>query len=62
MSATSSQTPNHQPHRPDTDVPDETDPGAPPVEPDEGPTPAQFPTDPEPERVLDPSVPPIRAA
>jgi hypothetical protein len=36
-------------------VPDEFEPGAPPVEPDEGPVPASIPGDPEHERVVDPA-------
>lgn len=43
-----------QPDLPDNDVPDEFEPGAPPVEPDEGPVPAFIPEDPEHERVIDP--------
>ncbi|MBT3068921.1 hypothetical protein [Rhodoferax sp. U11-2br] len=43
-----------QPDLPDNDVPDEFEPGAPPVEPDEGPVPAFIPDDPEHERVIDP--------
>lgn len=45
----------HKPHHPDNDVPDEFEPGAPPVEPDEGPVPTQVPDDPEHERVVDPA-------
>ncbi len=40
-------------------VPDEFEPGAPPVEPDEGPVPAFIPDDPEHDRVVDPSAPPV---
>ena len=36
-------------------VPDEFEPGAPPVEPDEGPVPASIPDDPEHDRVVDPA-------
>jgi hypothetical protein len=45
----------HKPHHPDNDVPEEFEPGAPPVEPDEGPVPAQVPDDPEHDRVVDPA-------
>lgn len=41
-------------HHPNTDVPAEFDPGTLPVEPDEGPIPAQIPVDPEHDRVIDP--------
>jgi hypothetical protein len=44
----------HMPHLPNTEVPDEFDPGSPPVEPDEGPVPSHIPDDPEHERVIDP--------
>lgn len=49
-------TPTHlpQPPHPGNDVPDDFEPGAPPVEPDEGPTPAHIPDDPEHDRVIDP--------
>jgi len=43
-----------KPRQPDQDVPEEFEPGAPPVEPDEGPVPAFIPDDPEHERVIDP--------
>ena len=43
----SSQHPNH-------DVPDDFEPDALPVEPDEGPVPASIPEDPEHERTVDP--------
>ena len=46
------------PH-PNHDVPDEFEPGLPPVAPDEGPPPIQIPDDPERERVIDP--PSVRA-
>jgi hypothetical protein len=47
-------TPTHfsKPHHPN-DVPEEFEPGAPPVEPDEGPVPAFIPDDHEHERVVD---------
>jgi hypothetical protein len=41
-------------HR-NNDVPEEFEPGAPPVEPDEGPVPAPVPDDPEHDRVVDPA-------
>jgi pimeloyl-ACP methyl ester carboxylesterase len=44
----------HLPHHPGNDVPDELEPGALPVEPDEGPVPSHIPDDPEHERVIDP--------
>lgn len=44
-----------EPHHPNTDVPDEHDPGAPPVEPDRGPPPSRMPDDPEHPRVIDPA-------
>ena len=44
------------PHRPRKDLPEEFEPGAPPVEPDEGPIPAHIPDDPERDRVIDPGV------
>jgi hypothetical protein len=43
-----------RPHQPNNDVPEEFEPGEPPVEPDEGPVPAFIPDDPEYERVIDP--------
>ena len=43
-------------------VPDEFEPGAPPVEPDEGPVPASIPGDPEHDRVVDPAAPPVLQA
>ena len=43
-------------HRPHKDLPEEFEPGAPPVEPDEGPIPAHIPDDPEHDRVIDPGV------
>ena len=48
---------NHfpKPHHPNTDVPDEFEPGVPPVEPDEGPVPANIPDDPEHDRIVDPA-------
>lgn len=45
----------HKPHLPNNDVPDGFEPGAPPVEPDEGPTPEPIPQDPEHDRVVDPA-------
>jgi hypothetical protein len=49
-------TPTHfpKPHQPNQDVPEEFEPGAPPVEPDEGPVHPFIPEDPEHERVIDP--------
>lgn len=47
-------TPLHPPRRPNDDPPDEFEPGPQPVEPDEGPVPADIPGDPERERVVDP--------
>lgn len=49
-------TPTHnpKPHHPNQDVPEEFEPGAPPVEPDEGPVPASIPENPEHEHVIDP--------
>lgn len=44
------------PHRPHKDLPEEFEPGAQPVEPDEGPVPAHIPDDPEHDRVIDPGV------
>lgn len=43
----------HKPHHPNNDVPEEFEPGALPVEPDEGPVPADIPDDPEHERDID---------
>ena len=43
-------------HRPHKDLPEEFEPGAPPVEPDEGPVPAHIPDDPEHDRIIDPGV------
>jgi len=45
---------SHQPHHPNHDVPDELEPSALPLEPDEGPVPAIIPEDPEHERVIAP--------
>lgn len=44
-----------EPRHPDKDVPDERDPGSPPVEPDQGPPPSRMPDDPEHPRVIDPA-------
>ena len=44
-----------KPHHPNNDVPEEFEPGAPPVEPDEGPIPPLIPDDPEHDRVIDPA-------
>lgn len=44
-----------KPHHPNTDVPEEFEPGASPMEPDEGPVPALVPDDPEHDRVVDPA-------
>lgn len=52
----------HHPPQPIKDVPEEFEPGALPVEPDEGPVPALFPEDPEHERVIDPGANRARAA
>jgi len=46
-------TPPHK-HHPIHDVPDEPLPGSMPVEPDQGPVPAEIPDDPEDDRVIDP--------
>jgi hypothetical protein len=43
------------PHRPNNDVPEEFEPGAPPVEPDEGPVPTFIPDGPEHEPDIDPA-------
>jgi len=48
-----------KPNIPNNDVPEEFEPGAPPVEPDEGPVPDHIPDDPEHDRVIDPGA--IRA-
>ena len=45
----------HKPNYPNNDVPEEFEPGAPPVEPDEGPVPDFIPQDPEHERLVDPA-------
>lgn len=45
----------HKPHHPNNDVPEEFEPGSPPVEPDEGQVPAAIPDDPEHDRVIDPA-------
>jgi hypothetical protein len=45
---------SHKSHDPNLDVPDEFEPGAPPVQPDEGPVPAIVPEDPEHERIIAP--------
>lgn len=52
----------HKPNHPDNDVPEEFEPGAPPVEPDEGPVPAQVPDDPEHDRIVDPAEDPAQQA
>lgn len=44
----------HKRPLPDNDVPEEFEPGAPPVEPDEGPVPPAIPDDPEHDRVVHP--------
>lgn len=44
-----------KPHHPNNDLPDKFEPGAPPVEPDEGPVPALDPVDPAHNRVVDPA-------
>lgn len=44
----------HRPYQPTPDVPDEIEPGALPVQPDQGPVPALIPDDPEHDRVIDP--------
>lgn len=46
----------HKPHSPNTDVPEEFEPTTLPIDPDEGPVPANIPDDPEHERVVDPVV------
>ena len=51
-----------KPHRPSHDVPEERDPPALPVEPDEGPVPALIPDDPEDERVIAPAARQARPA
>ena len=52
----------HKPLHPINDVPDEFDPGEPPVEPDEGPVPSHIPDDPEHDRVIDPAESPVLQA
>ena len=52
----------HAPHRPGNDTPDEFEPGSLPVEPDQGPLPANLPEDPEPERQAHPGRRPQHAA
>lgn len=47
-----------KPHHPNNDEPEKFEPGAPPVEPDEGPVPAHIPDDPEHDRVIDPGTNP----
>ena len=47
-----------KPYRPNDAVPEEFEPQAPRVEPDEGPVPADIPEDPEHERVIDPDADP----
>lgn len=49
-----------KPHYPKQDLPEEFEPGAQPVEPDEGPVPASIPDDPEHERVIDPGANRVR--
>ena len=44
----------HKPQAPTHDVPEEFEPGTPPVEPDEGPVPAFIPDDAESERIVNP--------
>ena len=44
----------HKPHHPNNDVPDGFEPGAPPVEPAEGPVLPAIPDDPEHDRVINP--------
>lgn len=51
-----------KPHLPNNDEPEEFEPGAPPVEPDEGPVLPFIPEDPEHERVIDPGENRIRMA
>lgn len=46
----------HKPHHPGKIEPDDFEPGSLPVEPDEGPVPAQIPDDPEHGRMVDPEV------
>ena len=46
----------HKPYQPIQDVPDDLEPGALPVEPDEGPVPALIPDDPGQDPVIDPQV------
>jgi hypothetical protein len=45
----------HQPPHPKHDVPEDFEPGAPPIDPDEGPVPVRIPDDAEHERVIDPA-------
>lgn len=44
----------HKPHLPDNDVPDESEPGAPPVQPDDGPVRTPIPAYPEHDRTANP--------
>ena len=44
----------HKPHRPNTEDPDDFEPGSQPVDPDEGPVPPNISEDPEHDRVVDP--------
>ena len=46
----------HKPYQPIQDVPDDLEPGALPVEPDEGPVPVLIPDDPGQDPVIDPRV------
>ena len=46
---------SHRPSHPNTDVPDNLEPGLLPVEPDEGLVPAVIPDDPEHDRLIDPA-------
>lgn len=48
----------HKSHHPDNGVPDDFEPDAPPVAPDEGPVPAAIPDDPEHDRIVDPAANP----
>ncbi|WP_088285072.1 hypothetical protein [Ideonella sp. A 288] len=52
----------HKPRYPNNDVPDEFEPGAPPVEPDEGPTPIPDPGNPERDGDQHPGAHPARSA
>ena len=47
---------SHKPHRPHTSEPDDPEPGALPVDPDQGPMPPILPEDGEHEGVVDPEV------